>query len=72
MIQKNHIKNCDVMVRYIDIAQEIWGKDVDALKFDTNQTKHNPVAGDIIKVLKELLELNRTVFLVVAILTSQE
>ena len=32
MIHNNHIKNCDVMVRYIDVVQYIWGKDVDALR----------------------------------------
>ena len=27
MILNNHIKNWNLMVRYIDVAQEIWGRD---------------------------------------------
>ena len=31
MIPNNHTKNCDVMVRDLDVAQEVWGKDIDVL-----------------------------------------
>ena len=47
MVQNNHIKKCGVMVRYIDISQEIWGKDIDGIKVKTTHTKPNPVAGDM-------------------------
>ena len=47
MIHNNHIKNCDVTVRYIDVTKEIWGKDIDALEGNTTQTKTNLVAGDM-------------------------
>ena len=45
MIQNNHIKNCDVTVRDIDVTQGIWGKDIYALKGKNTRTKTNPVAG---------------------------
>ena len=32
MIQSNQIKNCKVTVRDIDVAHEIWGKDISAPK----------------------------------------
>ena len=62
MIQKNHIKNCDITVRYIYVAQEIWGKNIYALNGKTNQNKPNPVAGYIIKITKELLKIKKIVF----------
>ena len=59
MIQNNNIKNCDITVRYIDSAQEIWGKDIDSLKDKTTRTKLNMVAGDTINITKELINLNK-------------
>ena len=53
------------MVRDIDIAQDIWGNDIDALKVKTSQTKPNPVAGDMINIPKELIKIKKTVFLTV-------
>ena len=35
MIQSNKIKNSEITVRYIDVAHEIWGKDISALKVKT-------------------------------------
>ena len=67
MIQNNNINKCDVVVRDIDIAQDIWGKDIDPLKGETARTIHNPVAGDTIKIPKELLNIKKTFFLTVDI-----
>ena len=37
MIKNNQISKCDAMVREIDVSQEIWGKDIDALKVKTTR-----------------------------------
>ena len=34
-IKNNQIKNCEVSVRNIDTAQEIWGKEIKSLKGNT-------------------------------------
>ena len=65
IIQNNHTKSCDVTIGDIDVAQQIWGKDIDALKVKTIQTKPNPAAGEMIKIPKELHKLNKKVFLTV-------
>ena len=65
MIQNNHIKNCDATVRDIDISQDVWYKNIDSLKGKTTHIKPNPVVGDMIKIAKELLKLNKTLFLTV-------
>ena len=53
MIQSNQIKNCAVTVRYIDVAHEIWGKDISALKGKTTRSKPTHVAGDLVKIPRE-------------------
>ena len=65
MIQKNHIKNSDGTVRDIEVTQQIWGNNIDALKGKTIWTKPNPEEGDIIKIHKDMLKLKKTVFLTV-------
>ena len=35
LIKNNQIKNCEVSVRNIDTAQEVWVKDISALKGKT-------------------------------------
>ena len=65
MIQNNHIKNRDVTVRDIDMSQDIWYKNLDSLKGKTTRIKPNPVVGNMIKITKELLKLNKTFFLTV-------
>ena len=45
MIQNNHINDCDKMVIDIDVLQEIWFGDIDALKGKTTWTKPNLVIG---------------------------
>ena len=52
MIHNNHIKKCDVMIRDIDIAQDIWGKDINTLKIKTAWTKPNPAEGGMLKIPK--------------------
>ena len=53
MIQSNQIKNCEVTVRDIDVAHEIWGKDISALKVKTTRNKPTHVAGDLVKIARE-------------------
>ena len=65
MIQNNHIKNCDATVRDIDISQDVWYKNIDSLKGKTTQIKPNPVVGDMIIIAKEILKLDKTLFLTV-------
>ena len=65
MIQKNHIKNSDGTVRDIEVTQQIWGNNIDALKGKTTWTKPNPVAEYIIKIPKYMPNLKKTVFLTV-------
>ena len=48
VIQSNHIKNCEVTVRDIDVAHEIWGKAISELKRKTTSSKPTHVAGDLI------------------------
>ena len=67
MTQKNNTRNCDVTVVDIDVAQYIWVKDIDAQKGKTTHKKSNPVEGYMIKITKELIKLNKTVFLTVDI-----
>ena len=63
VVQNNHIKNCDTTIRNIDVAQEIWGKDIDSLKGNTTRSKPNVVSEDRIKIPRELQKLKKTVFL---------
>ena len=63
LIKNNEIKNCKVSVQNIDIAQEIWGKDISSLKGKTVQGKPIVVALDCIKIPKEIANLKKTVFL---------
>ena len=67
MIQNNHTKNCDKIVRHIEVAQEIWGKNIYAIKGNGTCIKPNPLAGDMINISKELIMLYKRVFLTVDI-----
>ena len=58
MVDKNNqIKNCEVWVRNIDTAQEIWVKDISELKGKPAQDKPTVVASDRIKIQSNI---NRT------------
>ena len=63
MIKNNQIKNGEVSVQNINTAQEIRGKDISALKGKNAQVKPTVVASDCIKIVKEIDNLKRTVFL---------
>ena len=50
-------------VRNIDTAQEIWGKDIIALKAKTVRGKPTVLALDRVKIPKEIDNIKNTVFL---------
>ena len=63
MIRSNQIKDCPVTVADVDIAYQIWGKNIAALKGKTTRRKPAPVATDYVKIPKEFLNLHGDVFL---------
>jgi hypothetical protein len=63
VIHSNQIKDCPLMIQYIDIAMKIWGKNITTLKGKTTWSKIHPVVRDFVKVPKELLKLHKEVFL---------
>jgi hypothetical protein len=63
MIRKNKIKDCPVMIQYINVAMKIWGKNIAALKGKTTQSKMHPVARDCVKFPNKLLKLHKEIFL---------
>ena len=62
-ITSNQIKDCPVTVNDIDVATEVWGKDISALKGKTTRRKPVPVQGNIMKVPKDFMRLHQDVFL---------
>ena len=52
----NQIANCPVTVADIDIAQQVWGKDISALKGKTTRTKPVPVTGNALRIPKQMLQ----------------
>jgi hypothetical protein len=63
VIQSNLIKDCPITVADIDIALEIWGPDIAALKGKTSRSKPPIVAPDFVKVPKDILSAHRDVCL---------
>jgi hypothetical protein len=63
VIQSNQIKDCPVKVQYIDVAGNIWGKNIAAIKGNTTRSKKIPVDRDYVKVPMELMRLHKEVFL---------
>jgi hypothetical protein len=63
IVQSIQIKDCPVTVDHVDVAFEIWGKIIAALKGKT--TRHKPilVTRDFVKVPTEILRLHRDVVL---------
>jgi hypothetical protein len=47
----------------VDVAFNIWGKNIAALKGKTTRSKPIPVATDFVKIPKEILNLHRDVSL---------
>ena len=50
-------------VEDIDVALNIWGKNIAALKVKTTRSKPNTVERDSVKIPMELLKLHKEVFL---------
>ena len=50
-------------VEYVDVALNIWGKNIAALKGKTTQSKPNTVARDSVEIPMNLLKLHNGVFL---------
>jgi hypothetical protein len=63
VIRSNQIKNCPVMVKNVDVALKIWGKNIAASKGKTTRKKPDPVARDMAKVPMNLLQLHKEVFM---------
>jgi hypothetical protein len=63
VVQSNLIKDCPITVADIDIALEIWGADIAALKGKTSRSKPPIVAPDFVKVPKDILSAHRDVCL---------
>jgi hypothetical protein len=63
VIQSNQIKDCPVILQYIDVARKIWGNNIAALKGKTTRSKSIPLAKDYVKVPMELMNLHKEVFL---------
>ena len=50
-------------VQDIDIVHNIWGKDIEALNGKTTGKKPIHVAGDIVKIPKEIVNLHEEIFM---------
>jgi hypothetical protein len=59
VIMSNQIKDCPVTIQDIDVATNIWGKNIAALKGKTTRSKMHPVARDYVKVPKQLFKLHK-------------
>jgi hypothetical protein len=68
VIRSNQIKDFPVTFQDIDVALNIWGKNIAALKGKTIRRKTIPVARDYVKVPLELMKLHKEVFLTTDIL----
>ena len=56
-----------VTVQDIDIAPAIWGKNISALKGNTTRKKLIHVSGEIVIIPKELIEIQKYVFMIAEI-----
>ena len=54
LIKMNSIKNCPVTIEDINIAENIFGKDISTLKGKTTRTKPIPVVKDLIAIPTEI------------------
>jgi hypothetical protein len=50
VIRSNKIKDCPVMIQDIDVAMNIWGMNIAALKGKTTRSKTHPVARNYVKI----------------------
>ena len=67
MIRSKHIKECPVTVEDVNVALNIWGKNIAALKGNTTRSIPNTVARDSVKISMDLLNLHKEVFLTLEI-----
>ena len=67
VIRSNQIKECLVTVEDVDVALNIWVKNIAALKGNTTRSKPNTVARDSVKIPMDLLKLHKEVFLMLDI-----
>ena len=63
MIRSNQIKDYPMTVEDVDVALNIWGKNIAALKVNTNRSKPDTVARDSVKILMDLFKLHKKVIL---------
>ena len=63
VIRNNQIKEYHVTVEDADVALNIWGKNIAALKGKTTWSKPNTVVRDSVKIPVDFLKLHKEVFL---------
>jgi hypothetical protein len=63
VIQSNQTQDCPETAKDVDVAHQIWGKNIAVLKGKTARKKAVHVAGDFVKIPKELLKLHLETFL---------
>jgi hypothetical protein len=59
VIRSNQIKDFPVTIQDIDVALNIWGKNIAAFKGKTTQSNMNLVVRDYVKVPREFLKLHK-------------
>ena len=63
VIRSNQIKDYPFTVEDADVALNIWGKNIAALKGKTTRSKPNTVVRDSVKIPVNSLKLHKEVFL---------
>ena len=71
IIRINGLKNCPVTIEDINIAKNIFGKDVSTLKGKTTRRKPNIVVNDYVEVPEALKKAQRDIHLCVNIMYIQ-
>ena len=66
-IRSNQIKYSPVTVEDVNVALNIWGKNIATLKGKTIRSKPNTVARDYVKIPVDLLKIHKEVFLMIDI-----
>ena len=63
IVQIQQIIYCPVMVQDIEIVHTIWCNNIADLKWKTTRKKPTQLAGDIVKIPKEIVKLHKEVFI---------
>ena len=63
MVKGNQIMDCPVTAHDVDVAKQIWGKNVHGLQGKSTREKPIHVAADFVKVPRELMRLHKDVTL---------